>query len=71
MGELLDKQYQFYRKNKQMLLKKYEGQYIVIHNEQVADSFGSERDAYIYSVQHFQIGTFFIQKVTSEDDPKI
>jgi hypothetical protein len=63
MGELLDRQYQYFVKNKSELLKKYEGQYIVIHNEEVVDSFGNERDAYIYCVQHFKMGTFFIQQV--------
>lgn len=63
MGELLDRQYQYYVKNKQMISEKYPGQFIVIHNEQVVDSFGSEKDAYIYCVQHFQIGTFFIQEI--------
>ncbi|MEP1033033.1 hypothetical protein [Ekhidna sp.] len=63
MGELLNKQHKFYLHNEQALLEKYKGQFIVIHNEQVADSFGSERDAYIYSVKHFQIGTFLIKEV--------
>jgi len=63
MGVLLDKQYQFFLRNQEMLLAKYEGGFVVIHDEQVVDSFGSERDAYIYSVKHFQIGTFFIKQV--------
>ncbi|MEO9802811.1 MAG: hypothetical protein ABJF04_06170 [Reichenbachiella sp.] len=66
MGELLDKQNKYFLHNEEMLLEKYEGQFIVIHDEQVADSFGSERDAYVYSVKHFQIGTFLIREVTSK-----
>lgn len=49
-----------------MLIEQYSGQFIVIHDEQVADSFGSERDAYIYSVKHFKIGTFLIREVKSK-----
>lgn len=63
MGELLDRQYKFFIQNKEWLLEKYEGQWVVIHNEKVVDSFGSEKDAYVYCVQHFTIGTFFIQQV--------
>ena len=63
MGELLDKQYQFFLLNKQMLLEKYEGQFIVIHDEKVAGSFETERDAYIYCVTHFRMETFFIKQV--------
>lgn len=65
MGDLLDRQNKFFLHNHQMLQEKYGGQFIVIHDEQVADSFGSERDAYIYSVKHFKIGTFLIREVKS------
>lgn len=63
MGELLDRQHKFYLHNEQDLIEKYKGQFIVIHNEKVAGSFGSERDAYIYSVSHFPMGTFLIREV--------
>ena len=63
MGELLDKQYRYFVTHEETLRKKYAGQYIVIHNEEVAESFGSEKDAYIYCVQHFKIGTFYIQQI--------
>lgn len=66
MGELLNLQHNFFLHNEEILVEKYKGQFIVIHDEQVADSFGSERDAYIYSVKHFQIGTFLIREVKSK-----
>ena len=67
MGVLLDRQNKFFLSNEQMLLEKYEGQFIVIHDEQVSDSFGSERDAYIYCVKHFQMGTFLIREVLAKE----
>lgn len=63
MGVLLEKQHQYYTHNESALTEKYAGQFIVIHDEKVAESFGSERDAYVYSVKHFQIGTFLIREV--------
>ena len=66
MGELLEKQNQFYLKNEDSLKEDYPGQFIVIHDEKVAGSFGSERDAYIYSVQHFTIGTFLIREIAKQ-----
>ncbi len=66
MGELLDRQFKYFINNKDAIIDKYEGQYIVIHDERVVESFGSERDAYIYCVQHFKMGTFFIQKVEAD-----
>lgn len=66
MGELLDKQHRFFLQNGKMLSEKHEGRFVVIHDEQVADSFGSERDAYIYSVSNFQVGTFLIREVVTK-----
>ncbi|MEQ6165989.1 MULTISPECIES: hypothetical protein [unclassified Ekhidna] len=66
MGELLDKQHRFYLHNEQELVEKYKGQFIVIHDQKVVDSFGSERDAYIFSVKQFPMGTFLIREVRSK-----
>ena len=66
MGEILNKQHRFYLQHEQSLVDKYRGQFIVIHNEKVIDSFGSERDAYIFSVKHFNMGTFLIREVRSK-----
>ncbi|WP_436515642.1 hypothetical protein [Ekhidna sp. To15] len=67
MGELLERQHKFYIRNEQELRNKYGGQFIVIQSEKVVESFGSERDAYIYCVKHFQIGTFLIRKIKAVD----
>ncbi len=66
MGELLDKQHKYYLQHEQSILEKYEGQFIVIHDEKVVDGFGSERDAYIFSVKNFPIGTFLIREVVAK-----
>jgi len=70
MGELLDRQYKYFLLNKEGLLEKYEGKFVVIHDEKLIDVFDTERDAYIYCVQHFKIGTFFMQQVISESSKK-
>ena len=66
MGDLLDRQHKYYLLNKKMIEEKYAGQFIVIHDENVADSFGSEHDAYSYSVKHFPIGTFMIREIVAK-----
>lgn len=63
MGELLNKQYKFFKDNMEMLMEKYEGRFVVIHDEEVVGSFESDRDAYVYCVKHFKVGTFFTQQV--------
>ncbi len=57
--------------NEKQLLEDYAGQFIVIHDEKVVDSFGSEKDAYIFCVKHFPIGTFLIREVVSRTSSKI
>jgi len=66
MGELLNKQYKFFMDNKEMLIEKYKGRFVVIHDEEVVGSFESDRDAYVYCVTHFKVGTFFTQQVVAE-----
>lgn len=66
MGELLDKQYKYYLEHKDEILEKYEGRYVVIHDEEVVGSFESDRDAYVYCVTHFKMGTFFSQLVSKD-----
>ncbi len=66
MGELLDRQYKFFMDNKEELLEKYEGRFVVIHDEEVVGSFESDRDAYVYCVTHFKMGTFFTQQVLAD-----
>lgn len=71
MGSLLEKQNRYFIENELALIEKYAGQFIVVHDEKVADSFGSERDAYVYSVKHFQIGTFLIREVISKHSTSV
>ena len=66
MGELLKRQYTYYQRNEKALTEKYAGQFIVIHDEKVVDSFGSEHDAYSYSVKHFPIGSFMIKEIIAK-----
>ena len=63
MGELLERQHQFFLLNKEKLLEKYEGQFVAIHDEQVVGAFETERDAYVYCVNNFRMETFYIQQV--------
>ena len=63
MGELLDRQHKFYLRNEKDFIEKYKGQFIVIHEEKFIETFRLERDAYIYCVSHFPMGTFLIREV--------
>lgn len=67
-----DKNYQFFVKNRNVLVKKYAGKYVVITNQEVAGSFDDENEAYIQAATRFGLGNFFIHKCIKESqEPKI
>jgi len=57
----LQKEFDYYVNNQKELVKKYNGKYIVIKDEEVVDSFDSELEAYKFGVSKFKPGTFLIQ----------
>ena len=64
----LIKELQFYKQNKADLLVKYEGKYVVIVGENVVGSYDSYQEAVTASVEKYEPGTFFIQRVTDKDE---
>ena len=65
----LEKEYNYFLKNRQSLLNDYKNQFIVIVGEHVVGSYPTQEDALKDASSKHQIGTFLIQKVSeSEDD---
>lgn len=58
---MLDKEFNFYINNQDELLKKYNGEYIVIIGEEVIGSFKSQLEAYNETAKEHKVGTFLIQ----------
>lgn len=63
----LKKDYEYFVANKEELVGKYGGMYIVISGCEVKDSFAEENDAYYYGVEHFGLGNFIIQLCTLDE----
>lgn len=58
----LEKEFEFYLKNQGELVKKYNGKYIVIKNQQVIGAFESEIEAVEKTSANHKLGTFLVQK---------
>jgi len=59
---MLEKEYAFYQKNQQKLLKKYKDKVLVIKGEEVVGVYDNEATAYEVSISRYNLGTFLIQK---------
>lgn len=68
---MLDKEYNYFKKNKARLLKQYANKFIVIKGEQVVGHYDSQEEALKESSQKYKLGTFLIQKVSSSADDTI
>lgn len=61
-SELKD-EFNFYKKHQDELVKKYEGKYIVIHNDTIFGVFSSNEEAIREASKELELGTFLIQLV--------
>ena len=61
MGEL-EKEFNYYLKYQDELVKKYNGKFIVIKNCEVIGAFDSELEAVEKTAEKHELGTFLVQK---------
>ena len=64
----LDKEFEFYRKNKEALLSKYENKFIAIVGHDIVGAYDDEMEAVRTTMKKYERGTFLVQKVTKEDE---
>lgn len=64
----LKKEFIFYRDNQGDLVKKYEGKFVVIRDQQVQGAYNSEIEAYEEAQKKYELGTFLIQLVKSGEE---
>jgi len=68
---MLEREYNYYNANKNELLSKYLGKFLLIRNEKLEGVYGSEKDAFIASQENkFELGTFLIQECKLDSDLK-
>lgn len=61
--EALEKEFTYYTTHQKELVKKYEGKYLVIKNEQVIGVHGTREEAIQEAMKDHKLGTFLVQYV--------
>ena len=59
---MLEKEFEFYKKNQATLVSKYNGKTLVIKDCKVIGVFDSEFEAVTQSAKEHELGTFLVQK---------
>jgi hypothetical protein len=65
---MLEKEFEFYQKNQEELVKKYNGRVIVIKDEKVIGDFDSEIVAVNETGKMHELGTFLVQRCAPGTD---
>lgn len=55
-------EFEYYLKNQDDLVKRYNGKYIVIKNSRVIGSYDDELEAIQTTMKEYEVGTFLVQK---------
>lgn len=64
---MLEKEYEFYKKNEKEYLAKYLNKYIVIKNDSVLGVYASMDEAITNTLVDNELGTFLVQQVKNEE----
>jgi hypothetical protein len=62
MSNPLQKEFRFYIDNQDVLVKKYNGKFIVIKNQEVIGAYPDELEAVEKTGETHELGTFLVQK---------
>ena len=68
MEKPLQKEFNYFLKNQDEFVKKYNGKFIVIKNEKIIGVYDSQLTAYNETIKTDEIGTFLIQLCIAEKD---
>jgi len=68
---MLEKEYEFFKKNLSEFKRKYLGKFIVIKDEQVIGVYSKSTDALQETLKSHKIGTFLIQQVLEKEEDYI
>ena len=63
---MLEREYEFYKKNEDKFLKEFRGEFIIIVGEEVVGNYKDELDAIKYANSKYEEGTYLVQCVDDE-----
>jgi len=58
----LQQQLEYFKSNQNELIKKYEGKFLVIKDQEIQGAYDTEMEAYTNAKNEFELGTFLIQQ---------
>jgi len=58
---MLEKEFKYYIENQIEFLKKYNGKFLVIKNQEIKGAYDTKENAYDKATSDFELGTFLIQ----------
>lgn len=64
---MLEKDYEYYLKNKENLIQKFSGSYVVIQNQKILNVLSNLEEAYFFLKNSHKKGSFLVQKVDQSD----
>ena len=65
---MLESEWEFYEKNRDDLVEKCCGKYVVISGDRVVSSYDDEKIAYRETVKNIPLGSFMIHHVAEEEE---
>ena len=65
---MLETEWEFYENNRDELVEKYTGKYIVISGNKVVSAYDDENVAYFETVKTIPLGSFMIHHVMEEEE---
>ena len=65
---MLETEWEFYENNRNELVEKYCGKYIVISGNKVVSAYDDENEAYFETIKTVPLGSFMIHHVTEEEE---
>lgn len=68
---MLEKEYEYFKRNKDVLFKEYPNKYVLIVGENVIKAFNSMDEAYMYALKSYEPGQFLIDQCTGEIKPQV
>lgn len=68
MDNKLQREFEYYLAHQEELLKRYNGRFIVLKNQQVLGDYASDLDAVLETQKTHEMGTFLVQRVVPGDD---
>jgi hypothetical protein len=65
---MLETEWEFYENNRDELVEKYCGKYLVISGNKVVSAYDDEETAYQETVKTIPLGSFMIHHITEEEE---